>query len=71
MPPIPLASPAASEANSKAKTAKAKTGRPRIGTESQTLAHQQPWLAENMSERTWYRRQKEKRELAAGEGRWP
>lgn len=36
-------------------------GRPRIGTETQTAKHLKPWLTEGISERTWYRRQAEKR----------
>ena len=43
-----------------AKRSKGKGGRPRIGTEANTITHQKPWLAEGMSERTWYRRQREK-----------
>ena len=37
-------------------------GRPRIGSEGATLKDQQPWKAEGVSQATWYRRQKEKRE---------
>ena len=39
-----------------------KVGRPRLGEESKTLSRTKPWEAELMSERTWYRRQKEKRD---------
>ena len=38
---------------------KHKQGRPRLGTEASTLSATKPWIAEGMSERTWYRRQKE------------
>lgn len=36
-------------------------GRPRIGTEHQTLAATKPWEAAGMSKRTWFRRQAEKK----------
>jgi hypothetical protein len=39
-----------------------KTGRPRIEDRDKTLAATKPWLALGMSERTWFRRQAEKRE---------
>lgn len=42
--------------------AKAPGGRPRIGEEGKTDAHRKPWIALGMSERTWYRRQAEKRQ---------
>jgi hypothetical protein len=38
----------------------AKTGRPRIEDRDKTLAATKPWLKLGMSERTWYRRQREK-----------
>jgi hypothetical protein len=37
-----------------------KNGRPRIEDVDKTLKAKQPWVALKMSERTWYRRQKEK-----------
>ena len=37
-----------------------KTGRPRIEDRDKTLAATKPWLKLGMSERTWYRRQREK-----------
>ena len=40
---------------------RAKVGRPRIGNRDKTLAATKPWEALGMSERTWYRRQREKR----------
>lgn len=36
-----------------------KRGRPRIGEEGATLAATKPWVEAKMSERTWYRRQRE------------
>ena len=36
-------------------------GRPRIGHRTETLTHTKPWEVEGMSERTWYRRQRERR----------
>lgn len=40
---------------------KAKPGRPRIERKGQTLAATRPWEALGMSQRTWFRRQAEKR----------
>ena len=37
-------------------------GRPRIGDSHKTLKATKPWAALGMSERTWYRRQREKRD---------
>jgi hypothetical protein len=37
-------------------------GRPRIENTRSTLTATKPWLAEGMSRRTWYRRQKERRD---------
>jgi hypothetical protein len=39
-----------------------KTGRPRIEDRAKTNEARKPWLKMNMSRRTWYRRQAEKRE---------
>ena len=36
-------------------------GRPRLGEDNKTLKKTQPWKALGMSQRTWYRRQEEKR----------
>ena len=38
-----------------------KTGRPRIEDRARTIEAQKPWLKLEMSRRTWYRRQAEKR----------
>jgi hypothetical protein len=40
-----------------------KRGRPRLEDAKSTLAATKPWDKLGMSERTWYRRQKEKRDL--------
>ena len=40
----------------------AKKGRPRIEERHLTNEARQPWLKLNMSRRTWYRRQAEKRQ---------
>lgn len=37
-----------------------KRGRPRLEDRDKTLAATKPWAAAGMSERTWYRRQKER-----------
>ena len=37
-------------------------GRPRKGDESGTLRAQAPWVAEGVSERTWYRRRAAEKE---------
>ena len=42
-------------------------GRPRLEEEGNTTSAQKPWLALRMSERTWYRRQREERAKAKGE----
>jgi hypothetical protein len=42
----------------------ARKGRPRIEDRARTIEARKPWLKLNMSRRTWYRRQAEKR--AAG-----
>jgi hypothetical protein len=39
-----------------------KRGRPRIEDRDKTLAATKPWLAAGMSQRTWYRRQRERAE---------
>lgn len=39
-----------------------KSGRPRIEDKEKATEAQKPWLALGMSRRTWYRRQKEKRD---------
>jgi hypothetical protein len=44
-----------------------KTGRPRIEDRAKTIEARKPWLKLEMSRRTWYRRQAEKR---AGRGGW-
>lgn len=51
----------AKAAGAKASAAKVKRGRPRIGEEKKTIAARKPWIALKMSERTWWRRQSEKR----------
>ena len=38
-----------------------KKGRPRIEDRAKTIEAKKPWLKLNMSRRTWYRRQAEKR----------
>src|SRR5271156_329035 len=38
---------------------KGRGGRPRLGAEASTITHQEPWRAEGISERTWWRRRKE------------
>ncbi len=38
-----------------------KKGRPRIEERSQTIEAMKPWVALQMSRRTWYKRQAEKR----------
>ena len=38
-----------------------KTGRPRIEERAKTIEAKKPWLKLEMSRRTWYRRQAEKR----------
>jgi hypothetical protein len=38
-----------------------KTGRPRIEDRAKTIEAKKPWLKLEMSRRTWYRRQAEKR----------
>jgi hypothetical protein len=38
-----------------------KTGRPRIEDRAKTIEARKPWLKLEMSRRTWYRRQAEKR----------
>jgi hypothetical protein len=53
--------PAAGVAPGPREPKKAKIGRPRIGTESETITHRKPWVAEGISERTWWRRQAERR----------
>jgi hypothetical protein len=40
----------------------AKKGRPRIEDSDKTIEARKPWLKLEMSRRTWYRRQAEKRE---------
>ena len=40
---------------------RAKTGRPRIEDRAKTIEAKKPWLKLEMSRRTWYRRQAEKR----------
>ena len=44
---------------------KSNGGRPRIGEEGRTLKALAPWKALNMSERTWYRREAERKALEA------
>ena len=44
------------------KTSRAKTGRPRLEDRHKTNEARKPWLKLEMSRRTWYRRQAEKRE---------
>lgn len=39
----------------------ARKGRPRIEDRAKTIEARAPWLKLNMSRRTWYRRQAEKR----------
>jgi hypothetical protein len=39
-----------------------KTGRPRIEDRAKTIEARKPWLKLEMSRRTWYRRQAEKRQ---------
>jgi hypothetical protein len=39
-----------------------KTGRPRIEDRAKTIEARKPWLKLEMSRRTWYRRQAEKRD---------
>ena len=43
-------------------------GRPRLGQEKSTLKATEPWKAQGMSRRTWFRRQAEKRRKTDGEG---
>jgi hypothetical protein len=43
---------------------RAKTGRPRIEERAKTIEARKPWLKLEMSRRTWYRRQAEKRAKA-------
>jgi hypothetical protein len=38
-----------------------KTGRPRIEDRARTIEARKPWLKLEMSRRTWYRRQAERR----------
>jgi hypothetical protein len=33
-------------------------GRPRRGSEAETISHRRPWLAAGLSRASWYRRQK-------------
>ena len=40
---------------------RARTGRPRIEDRARTIEARKPWLRLEMSRRTWYRRQAEKR----------
>ena len=40
---------------------RARTGRPRIEDRAKTIEAKKPWLKLEMSRRTWYRRQAEKR----------
>jgi hypothetical protein len=42
-------------------TQRRKTGHPRIEDRAQTIEARKPWLKLEMSRRTWYRRQAEKR----------
>lgn len=51
----------ASSAVREASAKKGKGGRPRLGAESETNAARKPWVLQNMSERTWYRREAERR----------
>jgi hypothetical protein len=44
--------------------AERKTGRPRIEDRAKTNEARKPWLKLEISRRTWYRRQAEKRTLA-------
>jgi hypothetical protein len=44
-----------------ATAAKTKKGRPRIEDRANTIEARKPWLKVEMSRRTWYRRQAEKR----------
>jgi hypothetical protein len=47
-----------------------KTGRPRIEDRAKTIEARKPWLKLEMSRRTWYRRQAERRKTReAGENR--
>ena len=45
---------------------RARTGRPRIEERAETNEAKKPWLKLEMSRRTWYRRQAEKREQGLG-----
>ena len=45
-----------------------KTGRPRIENRARTIEARKAWLKLNMSRRTWYRRQAEKRAGRATQG---
>jgi hypothetical protein len=48
----------------------AKIGRPRLEDRANTIEARKPWLPLNMSRRTWYRRQAERRKAReAGENR--
>jgi hypothetical protein len=42
-----------------------KKGRPRIEDRAKTIEAKKPWLTLEMSRRTWYRRQAEKRKARA------
>ena len=44
-------------------------GRPRIERRHKTLKALKPWVAKGMSQRTWFRRQAERRARLAGGGR--
>ena len=46
------------------KAQRRKTGRPRIEDRARTNEARKPWLKLEMSRRTWYRRQAEKRALS-------
>ena len=49
-------------------TQRAKTGRPRIEHRARTNEARKPWLKLEMSRRTWYRRQAEKRKGRSNSG---
>jgi hypothetical protein len=47
---------------------RAKTGRPRLEDRARTIEARKPWLKLEMSRRTWYRRQAEKRKGGSNPG---
>lgn len=58
--------PKVAGSNPAAPAKKGRGGRPRIEDRENTITAKKPWLAEGMSERTWWRRQAEKRKQERG-----